>query len=45
MDTLIFLVKQTISESLLPSRDSCAKTTYTFDQQPDISDSCLDIEG
>ena len=45
MDTLTLLVEQNISESLLPSSDSCAETSYAYDQQPDISDSCLDIEG
>ena len=45
MDILNLLVEQNISESSLPSSDSCAKTSYSFAHQPDISDSCLDVEG
>ena len=45
MDILNLLMEQNISESSLPSSNSCAKTSYSFAHQPDISDSCLDVEG
>ena len=47
IDTLILMAEQNISESSLPSSDSCVKTYHTFNvsNQPDISDSCLDVEG
>ena len=44
MDTLTLIAEQNITESLLPSSDSCASTYHIFDQ-PDVSDACLDIEG
>ena len=44
MNTLALIAEQNITESLLPSNDSCANTYHKFDQ-PDESDACLVIEG